>query len=142
MPDSNLERYIDFFEKLEPDDLGNLARVMTEDIHFADPFNDVHGIESLRKVFQHMYQNLHNPRFTITHSAMATDSNQVGLICWEMASIWRGNAYNVVGMREVAFAPDGRVSSHIDHWDAGGQFYERLPLIGRILKAIRARISV
>ena len=142
MSDSHLQRYTDFFEQLNPDNIDQLALVMTEDVHFVDPFNDVSGLVSVEKIFQHMFHSLQDPRFTVTHAAMSADSEKFGLIRWELHSLLAGKPYNIVGMSEIIFAADGRVSSHIDHWDAAQQFYERLPVIGWILKTIRARLSI
>ena len=123
MFESDLQRYTEFFERLNADNLRDLVSVMTEDVHFVDPFNDVHGIEPTEKVFRHMYQNLHNPQFKVTHAAMTSDAEPCGLIRWELDALLKGKPYKIVGMSEISFAADGRVSSHIDHWDAARQFY-------------------
>jgi len=44
MTDKNLLRYAEFFERLTVENLSELSTVMTEDIHFVDPFNDVRGL--------------------------------------------------------------------------------------------------
>jgi hypothetical protein len=44
-------------------------------------------------------------------------------------------------MSELRFAADGRVREHIDHWDAAAQVYERLPLIGGLMRLIRRRFA-
>jgi hypothetical protein len=46
------------------------------------------------------------------------------------------------GMSEVKFAPDGRVLEHIDHWDAGGQVYAKLPLIGLIIRWVQRKLGI
>ena len=143
----NLQRYTDFFEQLNADNLGQIASVMTGDVHFVDPFNDVHGVKSVEKIFQHMFTTLQDSKFKVTHAALADTpkadaSRPCGLIRWELSSLLNGKPYTITGMSEVSFEADGRVSSHIDHWDAAQQFYERLPIIGWLLKTIRARLAV
>ncbi|MCP4002210.1 MAG: nuclear transport factor 2 family protein [Gammaproteobacteria bacterium] len=138
----NLKRYTDFFEQLNADNLGQITSVMTEDVHFVDPFNDVNGIESVEKIFKHMFSTLQNPKFKVTHAALDNDSHACGLISWELRSTLHGKPYKIIGMSEVSFAADGRVKAHIDHWDAARQFYEKLPIIGWLLKTIRVRLSV
>jgi steroid delta-isomerase len=140
--DAGLQRYVAFFEQLNADNLSQLATVMTEDVHFVDPFNDVHGLEAVERVFRHMFNNLDNSKFTVSHAAMAAGRQPHGLMRWELSSLLNGKPYNIVGMSEVGFAADGRVNLHIDHWDAGRQFYERLPVIGWLLRIIRARLAV
>ena len=142
MPEADLQRYTEFFEQLSPDSLNQLDNVMTEDIHFVDPFNDVTGLEQVEKIFRHMFRVLNSPKFTVTHSAMADGPGLRGLIRWELNSVLKGQPYDIVGMSEICFADDGRVKSHIDHWDAAKQFYERLPIVGWLLRMIRSRMAV
>ena len=42
----------------------------------------------------------------------------------------------------VKFAPDGRISEHIDHWDAAAQFYERIPVLGWLIRKVRRRLEL
>jgi steroid delta-isomerase len=142
MPDARLQRYTRFFEQMTVGGLGQLADVMTEDVHFVDPFNDVVGLEKVEAIFLHMFRNLEKIQFTVTHAATIDDSETVGLISWELNSELRGRPYRIEGMSEISFASDGRVRRHIDHWDAARQFYERLPIIGWLLRMIRRRLAV
>jgi hypothetical protein len=142
MTETDLKRYADYFEQLNADNLSQLVTVMSEDVHFVDPFNDVHGLEAVERIFRHMFTSLQDAKFRVTHAAVTGGSEPIGLIRWELSSLLNGKPYNIIGMSEVGFAADGRVNSHIDHWDAGQQFYERLPVIGWLLRTIRARLSV
>jgi steroid delta-isomerase len=142
MPDENLQRYARFFEQLSADNITQLTTVMTEDIHFIDPFNDVKGLKQVEKVFSHMFESLDNPQFRVSHMAMSDNDQAMGFLRWELNSTLRGRPYQIIGMSEVCLAADGRVSLHIDHWDAARQFYERLPLVGGLLRAIRSRLKV
>lgn len=142
MSDASLQRYAAFFEQLNGDNLSQLAYVMTEDVHFVDPFNDVHGLEAVERIFRHMFSKLENTKFTVSHAAVTAGKQPHGLIRWELSSLLNGKPYNIVGMSEVGFAADGRVNLHIDYWDAGQQFYERLPVIGWLLRIIRAQLAV
>ena len=53
----------------------------------------------------------------------------------------RGKPWKVEGLTEVKFGEDGRVSLHIEHWDAARQLYEHFPLIGPLLRHLRRRIA-
>ncbi len=147
MTDVALKRYANFFEQLGPDNLHQFSEFFTEDIHFVDPFNDIHGLKKLEKIFQHMYANLDDAKFTVTHVAMsdATMGNDLqprGLLRWELHSTRNSKPFEITGMSEVAFASDGRVNVHIDHWDSAQQFYARLPVIGWLLGLIRSKLTV
>lgn len=56
MIEPDLQRYIDFFEDLREDHLDRLSDVMTDDVHFVDPFNDVKGPIKLKSLIARMVQ--------------------------------------------------------------------------------------
>ena len=141
MPNDYLQNYADFFDNLSIDNLANLSSVMTEDIHFIDPFNDTHGLRQVEKIFAHMYTSLETPRFSVAHMGMADGDEPLGFLRWELNATLRGKAYRITGMSEVRFAADGRVNLHVDHWDAAQQFYEHLPVVGWVLRTIRSRLQ-
>ena len=143
MTDPRLEAYVDYFESLSPATLNHIGRVMTDDVYFADPFNDVTGIDATRDIFAHMFRDLDGARFTVTHAAVSSRDNSAGLLRWRLDATVKksGNPLTIEGMSEIRFAADGRVRAHVDHWDAGRQIYEQVPLLGAILRRIRARLS-
>ena len=50
-------------------------------------------------------------------------------------------ALDITGMSSLLFDEAGKIKSHTDHWDAAGQFYELLPLIGPALRAVKRRVG-
>ena len=136
---SPADRYKHFLETLSPDRLSDLDSVVTADVHFKDPFNDVRGVEAMRDVFAHMYRELGELRFQVRRLQGNSDEC---LMEWRFDATLRGKPWHFYGMSVLEFAADGRVCSHIDHWDAAGAFYERLPLIGWLLSRIRRKIGV
>ena len=142
MSESGLQRYTQFFEQLGLGTLGELESVMTEDVRFVDPFNDVIGRAKVRLIFEHMFEQFPKASFKVIHAAMTDGIKPVGLISWRMNSTPEGHGYSIVGMSEVSFAEDGKVNLHIDHWDSGQQVYETLPIVGSLLRLIRKRLSV
>ena len=126
-------------EALEPQD--RLDRIVAPDVRFVDPFNDVTGIESYRAVFRHMFETVEQPRFAILRTAIEGD---IAFYRWRFSFRRKGAAeiWTIEGMSEVRFLANGLVAEHIDHWDAAGQLYERLPVIGALLRWIRRKLAV
>ena len=143
MRDPRLQSYIEYYERLTPVSLEDIGRVMTDDVHFSDPFNDVTGLESTRRIFAQMFDDLDDVAFKVLHAALADDEPATGLLSWRLDATIRknGSRLSIEGMSSIRFAPDGRVCEHIDHWDAGRQVYERLPLLGALLRWIRSRLA-
>ena len=48
---------------------------------------------------------------------------------------------SIHGATHLCFAADGRVNSHRDYWDAAGELYEKLPLIGVLMRFLRRMMS-
>ena len=117
-----------------------LAELATDDVRFRDPFNDVRGLVALQKILAHTRQHVPSLEFRIDDTAW---SQQVAYVKWVMTGRlkWLG-AWRVEGVSEIRFDDDGRVCEHLDHWDAAGQFYGRLPLIGWCLRRIGAAARV
>ena len=144
MREPDLQRYIDFYENLAPDQRDPLLGAMSADVHFVDPFNDVTGRDKVRLIFMDMFRYLESPKFNITHAARITAPERSALMRWELHATVRGGheSIRIVGMSEVYLTADGLIHEHIDHWDSGRQFYERIPLLGWLLRRVRARFLV
>ena len=141
--DNRLQSYVDFFSSLSPDSLEHIDRVMTEDVYFSDPFNDVTGLDAARRIFMHMFRDLDDPVFAVLNAAISENDNSIGLLHWRLnATMKRKNTPLIIeGMSVIRFAADGRVQQHIDHWDAGRQIYESVPVLGAILRLLRSRLA-
>lgn len=137
-----LQRYVVFLEGMHAGNVADLGSVMTDDARFVDPFNDVTGIDHVRRVYDHLFENIAEVRFKVTHAALDRADPHAALIRWDLDGLMGDQPWHVSGMSELRLSDDGRVSLHIDHWDSGRQFYERLPLIGWLLRKIRRRLTV
>ena len=128
-----------FYETLTPDALAWLAQIYTEDARFVDPFNEVQGLSAIRTVFEHMYRTLEVPRFSVHEWAGDT---QHAFLTWTFRFRFRGEAQErcIHGCTHLSFAPDGRVRLHRDYWDAAGELYAQLPLLGALMRWLRRRL--
>ena len=137
---AHLDRYVTAFERLTPERLETLRDVITEDVRFADPFNDVVGADAFVAIFRHMYETVESVRFTVTDRAIG---DHAAYLRWTMVARSKssGLLFEIMGMSEIRIAEDGRVSAHIDYWDAAGQLYEKLPVLGWVLRRLRRRLA-
>jgi steroid Delta-isomerase len=137
-----VQRAVDFYEGLTPAALDQLPRLYTENARFKDPFNEVRGVPAIRGVFEHMYASLHEPRFVVTQRIV--DGHQCFLV-WEFRFRFRRfdtHAEQVVrGGSHLVLAPDGRIAEHRDYWDAAEELYEKLPLLGGLMRWLKRRAN-
>lgn len=135
--------YAKYFETLTPQSVPGLRVLASPDMLFKDPFNRVEGVDKVERVFAHMFEVLDRPRFTIDR--VAADGS-VALMLWTFrfhAKRWRPDEEQViVGASEIHADPRGRITAHIDHWDAAEQVYEKMPVLGGLLRFAKRKLAV
>jgi len=137
-----LARLKAYWEALTQERVGSLDAVYAPDVHFRDPFNDVRGIEELRRIFGHMYETLEEPRFAITETILEGDR---AVLVWDFdfrIRAWKPRVtQRIHGLSVVRFGADGRVTDHRDYWDAAGELYAKLPLVGPLVRYLARRMA-
>ena len=139
-PRAAAEQIAHLFEALTPGNLPQLAALYTEGARFKDPFNEVFGTAAITHIFEHMFESLHEPRFVVTQRIV--DGTQLFLV-WEMH--FRFKRFDTVspqvirGGSHLTLTPDGRISDHRDYWDAAEELYEKLPVVGGLMRWLKRR---
>ncbi|MFN4164406.1 MAG: nuclear transport factor 2 family protein [Ferrovibrio sp.] len=138
---AGLQRYADFFAGLTPQSLDGLDALVTEDVHFRDPFNDVHGRSIMKGLFADMFRDCSHVKFRIDGAVREGDQAFLKWTFFYTPRRFGGpEPWQAIGVSELHFTSDGRVKAHLDHWDAGSQFYARLPIVGALVRWVRNRL--
>lgn len=135
--DPRLEPLIRFFEQIDPSNVSQLSQVYTPDAFFKDPFNEVRGIDAITHIFRHMFDQVDSPRFIITNSVI---QGEQAFLTWDFLfrmKRFSAEEHCIRGATHVRFAADGRVNFHRDYWDAAEELYEKLPLLGSLMRALK-----
>jgi steroid delta-isomerase len=127
-----------WFESLSSETLATIDLVYAPDAHFVDPFNDVRGVLAIRTIYAHMFENLGEPRFLVTE---VIEQDQRIFMGWQFRFQWRDKSFEVQGATRFLIDNDGRISEHQDFWDPAQGIYEKLPILGSILRKLRRRMS-
>ena len=135
---SPARRLADFYETLTPSSLTALDQLYAANARFKDPFNEVTGTAAIRRIFEHMFATTEAPRFVVTEHI---EQGEQAMLGWEFRFVLRGRALTVRGVTHLRFDADGRVTLHRDYWDAAEELYEKLPLLGGVMRLIRRRLS-
>lgn len=141
----SLSRYVRALETLEPGSLAELLALCDPDIHFRDPFNDCHGIDAFGRIMGDIFDKLDEVRFTADHVAWSASDANCALMQWTLRAKLRTLAnqpWTVQGCSVLHVGGDGNITAHYDYWDAAAGLYERIPLIGFVLRSLRRRIRV
>jgi ketosteroid isomerase-like protein len=136
---ADLYRVIDFFQSISADSARTLSLIYTDDVWFKDPFNEVQGLEQVSHIFTHMFEQVDTPRFVVTHSVLQDDQ---AFLTWDF--LFRMRRFSdeeqcIRGATHVRFASDGRVAYHRDYWDAAEELYEKLPVVGSLMRWLKTR---
>jgi hypothetical protein len=109
---------------------------------FKDPFNEVQGLPEIERIFQHMYVALDQPHFVIT--AQLVDGAQA-FLTWEFRFRFKRfdatTLQTVRGGSHVVFNEQGLVTMHRDYWDAAEELYEKLPMVGGLMRWFKKRAN-
>ncbi len=139
--DPRLARIVALYEALSLAALPQLASIYTDDCSFKDPFNEVQGVGAIRRIFEHMYATLDNPRFVV-HERVAQGDQC--FLTWDFIfRLKSGGRPEIVvrGSSHLKLAADGRICMHRDYWDVAEELYEKLPLLGTLMRWLRRRLA-
>lgn len=134
---AGLQNVVRFFETISPDSVAQLSSIYTEEVFFKDPFNEVRGIGAVTAIFAHMFEQVDAPRFVITTSVLQDDQ---AFLTWDFLFRMKRFAREeqcIRGATHLRFDADGRVSLHRDYWDAAEELYEKLPLLGSMMRGLK-----
>ena len=137
-----LARLKSYWESVTRDRLATLDSVYAPEAYFRDPFNEVRGLGELARIFAHMYDTLEEPRFTIAETILEGDR---AVLIWDFdfrVKAWKPDVVQRIhGLSVVRFGADGRVTWHRDYWDAAGELYAKLPLVGPLMRYLARKMA-
>ena len=140
--DAAVRDFVRYFEQLTPADLPRLPDFYAEDARFKDPFNEVQGVAAIEAIFQHMYVSLEAPRFVVTGQV---HQGQQCFLLWDFHFRFRRfdtrTEQRVRGSSHIVFDEQGRVTLHRDYWDAAEELYEKLPVVGGLMRWLKRRAN-
>jgi len=137
-----LVRLRDFYETLTPESLAEIGCCYADDAWFKDPFNEVTGVAAIAAIFRAMFTQVDAPRFVVREAIL---EGARACLVWEFQFRFRGRGRGATecirGASWVEFDRDGRVLRHRDYWDAAEELYQKLPVIGALMRWLRRRLA-
>lgn len=131
-----------WFETLTPATVATLPALYATNARFKDPFNDVRGIVAITHIFAHMFKALEAPRFVVRERIV---QGQQCFLTWEFRFRFRrfkqGEDQVILGGSHLVFDDTGLVTLHRDYWDAAEELYEKLPVVGGVMRWLKKRAN-
>jgi steroid delta-isomerase len=125
-----IHNYALLFSQLTPDNLSDIAELVSDDVVFSDPFNLTYGRNKFIRIFQHMFDVIENPKFEILDVSF---SSRAGYIKWRLTGKvkkWKQIIIDITGISEVISDEAGQITAHYDHWDSASQLLVAIPALG------------
>lgn len=134
-----LERFLGVYQELDRDNLHLLGEVYADDVQFTDPLHQVNGLSALGDYFARMYANVTSVRFDFERVLAGAGE---AMLTWTMhlqhPRLSAKEPLALPGATHLRFGE--KVHYHRDYFDAGALLYERLPVLGGVVRAIRRRV--
>ena len=131
-----------FFEALTPQAVASLGTLYGPHARFKDPFYDVTGLPAIAGIFNHMFVALEAPRFVVTGRVV---QGRACFLTWEFhfgfKNFKRNEPQVILGGSHLVFGADGLVALHRDYWDAAEELYEKLPIVGALMRWLKRRAN-
>lgn len=132
------QKYIAFFSQLTEESLGDLSSLFSANARFKDPFNDVVGVDKIKKVFQHMYATTEVPRFRVNHHAQNEDKL---FLQWDFLFTKNNKEWSISGSSMVTFNEQDQAIEHIDYWDPAEQIYSKIPVLKSLINLLTKKLA-
>jgi steroid delta-isomerase len=136
--EAGMERLVRFFESISLQGMHEqLAGVYAPDARFKDPFNEVRGLPAIAHIFEHMFEQVNEPRFVVTTRVL---QGSQAFLTWEFRfrmKRFSTQAQCIFGATHIVFDDDGKVAVHRDYWDAAEELYEKLPVLGALMRWLK-----
>ena len=128
------------YENLTPQTMIDLMAFYDPRAKFKDPFNEVCGTKAIQKIFDDMFIKLDQPRFIV--SSVVSGDHQAALQ-WEFHFQLKGRSESqlIKGSTWLEFNQAGLISNHRDYWDAAEELYEKIPLLGSLMRWLKRKIE-
>lgn len=134
-----LELFKSTFNSLTSANMALLDNLYASNVVFADPFHHIAGLTALRAYFLRQYEGVIRCTFTFEEQVVQRGT---AMLTWTMhlehARISKGETIHLPGASHIRFTD--KVTYHRDYFDAGEFLYERLPVVGGLIRAIKGRL--
>ncbi|GAA0292940.1 nuclear transport factor 2 family protein [Psychrosphaera haliotis] len=140
-PPQWLQDYVSTYNELNAGNLHLLNNIYSKSALFIDPLSKVEGLDALTEYFEHLYVNLTSCHFDLT-GFICNGSDAA--IYWTMTvshkKLKGGKPITLEGHSRLS-QKEGKVTFQRDYFDAGAMIYEHVPVVGGLVRFVKAKAS-
>jgi len=137
-----VERFRSFFGDLnEAHVKADIRSVYAPDVWFNDTLKSIRGVDALEHYLVETARNVESCKVDIDEIVPSPSGVYVR---WRMhirfKKFHRGQTQSSIGVSLLRFDKEGRVAYHQDYWDSGANLFEKVPLLGAGIRAVKRRL--
>jgi len=133
-----IDTFKNYFESLSHTDGARIETFYANDIQFQDPVRKISGLENLRLYHNQFSKNLLQGGFRYTQQTLLHDK---AYLSWKLELEYKVPKKRVTVSGITVLLVAEKIISHRDYYDAGALFYENLPIVGPIIRALKRQLS-
>jgi hypothetical protein len=127
------------FAVLDPSRPFPVERLYDPDVHFEDPFHRIEGRDALGRYFDKLSRNVLTCTFDF-HTVLLGERDV--MMTWTMHLTPRGRFARPLDLSGASHLVVGeRCRVHRDYFDAGELIYERVPVLGAVIRGIKRQVG-
>lgn len=119
-----------------------LEQFYAPNVKYSDPISTVTGLDNVKKLLAKTYRNVQSLRYAffdfICESNRISASYKLNI---QISGLNDGKPYIVEGTSVFRVNSEGMVVQHKDYFDLGSMVYEKHPLTGGTIRAIKAGLA-
>ena len=119
----------------------SIRTVYAPALFFNDTLKTIRDVDTLEKYFLASDDSMASYGLKVEQIVSTPEGV---FVRWRMDIVFRkfhkGELESSIGITHVRFNKDGLVVYHQDYWDSGSNFYEKLPVLGSLIRAVKRRL--
>ncbi len=135
------QKFSEFYQQLEKDSLPQLGEIYSDDVVFVDPVSEHHGLPSVERYFRDLMEST---TLCKSHITRLMRNDDTAAFCWTMElahpKLNGGKPFEVHGSTWIQVRDD-KIVFHRDYFDLGQMAYERIPVLGRLVRIVKRRLA-
>ena len=135
-----VDRFQSVYQRLTVDSLELLDGLYAPEVEFTDPVHTLRGLPELRAYCRELYDGVAECRFDYPE---VIESDGRAAVAWVMhlrhTRFRPKETLSLAGVSLIQFGE--RVTRQHDYFDLGAMIYERVPVLGLPVRALRRRLA-
>lgn len=135
-------RFAAFFGDLNAERVkSGIRSVYAPDVWFNDTLKSLRGVDAVEAYLVDTSRNVESCKVDIDEVVPSPSGVYVR---WRMhirfKKFRRGETQSSIGVTLLRFDKEGRVAYHQDYWDSGANLFEKVPVLGAGIRAVKRRL--